>query len=318
MGLACCGLPNALAMTKRLSPAALVALKDALCSIYWYKSDLRSFIHSCVTDRHILAGLNWDNYKRQVVSDLVDQLCADQDRYLGDLTRLCTQVVDIKSFDHLKQLEGGNEKIKRAAAAVAQLRSFVEPHEDIAREDEALRERQRRASEKLKANAAVREKLDDLNGRYMALVSSSEKQQRGFALESLMYDLFELFDLDPKASFRKIGEQIDGAFSLEGTDYLFEAKWQDAVIAVADLDAFAAKVTRKLENTLGVFLSISGFSQDAISAHSSARPSIVLMDGADLMAVLEQRIEFVTLLLRKKRHAAQTGEIFLPIHRIIS
>jgi hypothetical protein len=38
------------------------------------------------------------------------------------------------------------------------------------------------------------------------------------------------------------------------------------------------------------------------------------MDGADLMAVLEERIDFVTLLLRKNRHAAQTGEIYLPIH----
>jgi hypothetical protein len=41
------------------------------------------------------------------------------------------------------------------------------------------------------------------------------------------------------------------------------------------------------------------------------------MDGADLMAVLEERMDFVTLLLRKKRHAAQTGEIYLPIHRVL-
>ena len=303
-------------MSKRLSPAAIVALKDALCSIYWYKSDLRSFIQGCVTDRRVLAGLNWDNYKRQVVSDLVDQLCSDQDRHLGDLTRLCTQVADMRSFEHLKQLEGGVEKAKRASAAVAHLRSLIEPHEQVVKEEQLIIERQRRAEKKLKENAAVREKLEQLKARYMALVTSTDKQSRGFELETLMYDVFELFDLDPKASFRKVGEQIDGAFSLEGTDYLFEAKWHDATVAVADLDAFAAKVTRKLENTLGVFLSISGFSQGGIAAHSSARPSIVLMDGADLMAVLEERIDFVTLLLRKKRHAAQTAEIFLPIHRI--
>jgi hypothetical protein len=68
-----------------------------------------------------------------------------------------------------------------------------------------------------------------------------------------MYDLFELFDLDPKASFRNTGEQIDGAFSLEGTDFLFEAKWRQDPSAASDLDAFAAKIRRKLENTLGVF-----------------------------------------------------------------
>lgn len=84
-----------------------------------------------------------------------------------------------------------------------------------------------------------------------------------------------------------------------------------------DLDAFSAKVQRKLENTLGLFLAMNGFSMDAIEAHSRGTPNTVLMDGADLHAVLEQRIDFVSLLMRKKRHAAQTGRIFLPIHEIL-
>jgi hypothetical protein len=35
------------------------------------------------------------------------------------------------------------------------------------------------------------------------------------------------------------------------------------------------------------------------------------------MAVLEERIDFVSLLLRKKRHASTTGEIYLRIHEIL-
>ena len=131
-----------------------------------------------------------------------------------------------------------------------------------------------------------------------------------------MYDIFELFDLDPKASFRNRGEQIDGAFVLEGTEYLFEAKWHQSLIGVQDLDAFSAKVKRKLDNTLGVFLSMSGYSEDGIKAHSVGRPNIILMDGADLMAVLEERVDFVSLIVRKKRHASQTGEIYLPAHKL--
>jgi len=42
------------------------------------------------------------------------------------------------------------------------------------------------------------------------------------------------------------------------------------------------------------------------------------MDGADLMAVLEERIDFVSLLLRKKRWASQTGKIYLPVHEILT
>jgi len=44
---------------------------------------------------------------------------------------------------------------------------------------------------------------------------------------------------------------------------------------------------------------------------------MILMDGSDLMAVLEGRIDLLQLLLRKRRYAAQTGNIFLGIHEIM-
>jgi hypothetical protein len=197
------------------------------------------------------------------------------------------------------------------------LRAMLKPVQDADGEAEEIAERQKRTAEKLRASAAVRERLADLKKRYSELVISDKTQGRGYELEKLLYDIFELFDLDPKASFKNQGEQIDGAFSLQGTEYLFEAKWQKASVSIQDLDGFSAKVNRKLDNTLGLFLSINGFSADAVSLHSAGRPSTILMDGADLMAVLEERIDFVTLLLRKKRHAAQVGDIYLPIHKII-
>ena len=304
-------------MSKRLTSAATVALKDALCSVYWYKADLRGFLQHSLPDPTILNLLNWENYKRQIVSDLVDHLSNNQDKHLGALTRLCHEVCSIDKFGHLEQLDGGAEKATRARVAVAQLKSLLEPHEQIKKEQDELAERQRSAAEKLRSNMAVRQRLEQIRNRYMALVTSTNPQGRGFELEKVMYDLFELFDLDPKASFRNTGEQIDGAFSLGGTDFLFEARWRQAQSDASDLDTFAAKVRRKLENTLGVFLSINGFSSDGVAAHSSGGAVVVLMDGADLMAVFEERIDFVSLLLRKKRHAAQTGEIYLPIHQIL-
>jgi hypothetical protein len=298
-------------MTKRFSPAAIVALKEALCAAYWYKADLRSFLQQCLSNPAVLAILNWDNYKRQIVSDLVDYLTKNQNKHLEDLTRLCNEVSNITSFRHLEQLDGGGQKVERAQIAIAHLKHLVEPHQQVQKEQEDLIERQRKAAEKLKTNAAVRQKLEEIKTRYISLVMSLDVQARGFALEKVMYDIFELFDLDPKASFRNTGEQIDGAFSLEGTDYLLEARWQQELISAAALDAFASKVRRKLENTMGVFLSINGFSPEGVGAHCSGGAVIILMDGTDLMAVFEERIDIVSLLLRKKRHAAQTGNIYL-------
>jgi len=278
---------------------------------------LRTFLQQTLSNPAVLATFNWRNYKRQIVADLVDYLCRTQDKHLGDLTRLCQEVCNISSFGHLEQLDGGARKAERAKEAVEQLRQLVHPHEEAVAEKDAILVRQRQQAEKLRTNQAVREKLGEIREMYKVLVTSLDKQQRGFDVEKVMYDLFELFDLDPKASFRNTGEHIDGAFSLEGTDYLFEARWRQELIGTEALDAFSKKVERKLENTLGVFLSISGFSDDGVSAHTSARASIILMDGADLMAVLEERIDFVSLLLRKKRHASQTGKIYLRINEVL-
>ena len=152
---------------------------------------------------------------------------------------------------------------------------------------------------------------------YFSLISATDPHSRGYQLEKIMRELFTLFDLDPKASFKIEGEQIDGAFTFDNTDYLFEAKWQQEPVGIRELDAFSGKLTRKLENTLGLFLSINGYSDDAVRAHSTGRRLMILMDGSDLMAVLEGRIDLLQLMLRKRRHAAQTGNIYLKIHEII-
>lgn len=88
-------------------------------------------------------------------------------------------------------------------------------------------------------------------------------------------------------------------------------------MSAKDLDSFAAKVSRKLDNTLGLFVSVNGFSEGGIAAHSGGRRTVILMGGSHFMAVLENRIRLTDLLLRLRRHASQTGEILLPIGDIL-
>lgn len=305
-------------MTKQLSPTGIMALKEALCSVYWYKSELRGFLQLCLSSPAILNNFNWENYKRQIASDVIDFLVANPSTHIGDLTKICYEICKINDFSHLKQLDDGSQKVEKARSAVARLKQLVEPHQDVKKEQDEIKKRQEQAANKLKENVAVRQKLETIKNRYMALVSSENAQGRGFELEKIMYELFELFDLDPKASFKNLGEQIDGAFSLEGTEYLFEAKWQKELVNKADLAVFSDKVKTKLENTLGVFLSINSYSQDGVAAHQAGGASIILMDGSDLMAVFEERIDFTSLLVRKKRHAAQTGGIYLSYYQMVA
>ena len=302
---------------KVISPIAINALSEALTSIYWYKSELRSFLTHTISDTTILSKLNWEDYKRNIVSTLVNFLAKHQDTYKNDLLRLITEVCKMDDFSHLAQLEDGKEKAKKAKQTIEALRKQIAGYKDIIEEQKKQEERRQATYERTLKVKDVQNHLEEIKKEFYQLVSSTDPHARGFKLEKVIKELFSLFDLDPKASFRIQGEQIDGAFTFENSDYLFEGKWQQELCNIQDLDAFSGKLGRRLENTLGLFCSINGFSEDAVKAHSTGRRLTILMDGSDLMAVLEGRIDLIQLLLRKRRHASQTGNIYLKIHEIL-
>ena len=302
---------------KKVAAAALQALREALTHVYWYKSDLRSFLTQCIDDSRILSRLNWSEYKRNIVGQLVDFLAANEDVYQRQILKLMTEVAKVEDFSHLARLEDGESKVAKARDAVEALKVQMGGLSQFLQEQEAIERRRAAAHEERVKTSAVQESLTKLSADYMDLLTSQDPQGRGYKLEQILRDLFDLFDLDPKASFKVVGEQVDGAFTFDKTDFLLEAKWQQEQVRAADLDALAGKLSRKLDNTLGLYLSINGYSEDGVRAHSAGRRLMLLMDGSDIMAVLEGRVDLVQLLLRKRRAAAQTGNIYLRIHEIL-
>lgn len=296
---------------KKINPAAINALKEALANIYWYKKQLRSFLINTLVDSSILVNINWDDYKWHIADRLVDTLVNDEERYQGELIRLFSSVSSIEDFSHLEYLDDGKEKIKKAKLAVDALKKYTSIYQMVSDGKKKSEERRTAYLENIAKVNSFKNRLINLNNKFTQLVISTDFQKRGYLLEELLKELFELFDLDPKASFKIIGEQIDGGFSFEGFDYLFEAKWHNEYVHADALDSLASKVARKLDNTLGLFLAINGFSSDGVTAHSTGRKVVLLMDGSDLAAVLEGRIELPDLLRRKKRHASNTGDIYL-------
>jgi Restriction endonuclease len=303
--------------TQRISPATLNALKAALSKVYWYKPDLKSFIRNSCHDTKILNLADWGELKIKIVSDIVDGLASNQPVNLEIILNLIRDVSQIEDFSHLKKLDDGEKKAREAIIAVESLRRQIQSHDTVIRDREASEQRRKTSLEHLNKVTSISQRLDDLRKRYAALLSSKNPQSRGIELEKVMYDVFDLFDLDPKASFNIVGEQIDGAFSLDGTEYIFEAKWHQGSVSRADMDAFSMKVTRKLGNTLGLFLSINSFSPEGVQCYSNNSSKIFLMTGADLNAVLEERIDFRSMIQRKKRHASATGTILFEVHQFI-
>jgi len=307
---------------KRLSPAAISTLKEALASIFWYKRDLRSFLRiACGEEAQgLVAQLDWEQTKLHVVADLVDTMARQESRYQEGLIRLMLAVCDFSDFSHLRRLEDGEPKARRAESAVNAVRAQTATYRDQIEERERAEKLRELARAEAQAKRLFQEALEKLRAKYLALVQHeyTTPQERGLDFEQLLRELFELFDLDPRGPFRTTADQVDGAFTFEGGDYLLSARWRRDPVGLEDLDAFKGKVQTRLENTLGLYVSVTGFSSTAIERHNAAQPVLILMDGTDLMTVLENRIGLDDLLLRKRRHAAQTGEVFLPVSQVLA
>ena len=150
---------------------------------------------------------------------------------------------------------------------------------------------------------------------FASLVNSEDKKRRGFSLESLLERIFSLYEIPTQKSFKRNegGEQIDGAFKLESWYYLVECKWTQKLTDIRQLDSLYGKINRSGKQTLGLFLSINGWSRNVCPLlKQNHDKSIILMDGYDLRCVLVEHnsLDLKDLLLKKLECLNLEGEPF--------
>jgi hypothetical protein len=165
-------------VTRCINPAALHALKEALVLAFWYKNDLRAFLTSALGRGEPIAHLDWMDYKRGIVAQLVDSLAADQHRHLDELLTLTLATTDITDPSHLKRVEDGERKYAEALVALKTLRELVEPYRQLrSEEDEANR---RREADLIKAEMqrAVGEKLAELRTSFYEMSTPPVRSRR--------------------------------------------------------------------------------------------------------------------------------------------
>ncbi|BAH74958.1 TOPRIM nucleotidyl transferase/hydrolase domain-containing protein [Solidesulfovibrio magneticus] len=162
--------------------------------------------------------------------------------------------------------------------------------------------------------------LEDIRKEYEELASlpsdadGNAKRKRGFAFERLLNKLFALNGLEPRTGFRPAGEQIDGSLYLDGRIYLLEAKWHADPLPASTLYQFKGKVDGKLAGTIGIFISMSGYAEDAVDALILGKElNIVLLDQRDMDASIVRGSGFKSVLKFKLRKAAEEGAIYFPM-----
>lgn len=155
-----------------------------------------------------------------------------------------------------------------------------------------------------------RQKFAELE-RLSPTAPRQDKAQRGRDFEAVLSAMFDEAGLQPRLQYRPRGEELDGSIWLDGRTILIEAKWTEAPHPASSIYQFKGKVDGKLVGTLGLFISINGFSKDAVDALILGKElNIVLADGIDMRALVDGRIDVVDLLRRKLRAAGDEGDVY--------
>jgi len=98
---------------------------------------------------------------------------------------------------------------------------------------------------------------------------------------------------------------------VDGTTYLVELKFTAEQAAATDIDIFFKKVVDKADNTMGIMLSISGYSAVAVQGASVPKTPLLLLDYGHLYLLLSGGITLTDVIGRIRRNASQTSQAYL-------
>ena len=235
--------------------------------------------------------------KRQIAPLILDAI---ENR--GDCNGVICRMIEIaahwSSFHLAKdefQARATVQKARELLGTIELMEAREAKQRELARKEELSRMEQERAERFRKESELLLMMFDDL-------AMSTEKQQRGYLLQDLLNRTFDLHAIPVVASFTRNegGEQIDGAFKLEGWHYIVECRWRKKLSDIRELDGLSGQIDRSGRQTMGVFLSINGWSDNVVPLlKQTTGKSIILMDGYDLRTVLAGHVDLIDLLLAK-------------------
>ena len=276
---------------------------------FWYKQPLfDTFRRAGIPDDLFLKYEHQAKFKiaRQLLGDL-EQM--EDEGYLLQ-RRLLTEMCKFRNLP--------DKEVPDRIAGLNALRTLKESVLDYdlaVKEEMGTSDKSRSGTQEILHKVNERRKqLEKLNQSFITLAQSDDRQTRGYELEDLLCQLFAVFEIRYRKSYKSDGEQVDGFFSFGGFDYIVEARWRKNAPTLAELSAIRVKVDRKIESTRGFVVSITPYNRDILQRLREAGPAnLVLMDGFDLALILEGRVSLVDALQAKIDKAAQEGIMFFPI-----
>ena len=297
-------------MAKWLAASFVTLVHDATLRSFWRRKALWRFLRQAGIAESFLATWGSEESKREFLDRLFSKL-PDQAKGQEMILSIARDLAQQESFPDLIGWEDSDRKIKEARDAVVALQGALSKVDDQVQGERERREAQERFRAFQDEVRRSRQTLESLGSRLNELATRLGSQQAGYDFQGWFYDLMDVFEVINRRPYVVGGRQIDGSITVSGTTYLVELKFTQAQAEPADIDSLLKKVTDKTDNTMGVMVSISGYSSIAVSEASGRRSPLLLLDHRHLYLVLGGATAFGELVDRVRRHASQTGESYL-------
>ncbi len=301
-------------MITRLTPHFVNLTYEAALKSFWRKEALKRFLRNCDVPETLISSWGEGETKRQFLDRLFDELNNHLKRE-EILAKMARSLIDQNSFPDLEGWEDSTEKTADAKQAISNLRSYVEEQEEEL-ENKRRQAETRQKFHRLQQKARrAQQDLEVLSNCLNGLVAEIGTQNGGYKFQDWFFDLMEYFDVIARRPYSHGGRQIDGSITLKDTTYLIELKFTSSQSDATDIDSFIRKITTKADNTMGIFVSMSGYSSVAIQEASGDKTPVILIDYNHIYHILGGRMSFPDMIDRIRRHASQTGEAYLPISK---
>jgi hypothetical protein len=301
-------------MAKRLAASFVTLVYETTLKSFWRRNALSRFLRQAGIAQSFISSWESQESKRQFLDRLFAKL-PDQPRGQDLILAMARDLAQQESFPDLSGWEDSELKLRDAREAVLALRRAMSNLDDQVGSERDREASQRRLRELQDESRRSRATLESLNQRLNELATKLGSQQAGYDFQTWFYDLMDFFEVVNRHPYVVSGRQIDGSVTVSGTTYLVELKFTSEQVGATDIDSALKKINDKADNTMGIMVSISGFSQVALREASGRRTPLLLMDHRHVYLALAGGQTFSDIVDRVRRHASQTGEAFLPPER---
>ncbi|OTA17883.1 hypothetical protein Xvie_00555 [Xenorhabdus vietnamensis] len=301
-------------MTTKITPRLIELVYEAVLKSFWRKNALRKFLLASYIAEKFVDSWSYNESKREFLDRLFPELQKNPKGHAVTL-QMAHNLSEQTTFPDLCNWEDSKQKIQEATHAVNELKKYLKQKNEEARSEEEKKANQKRAhEERLKIQRAATDKSklqDNLND----LHSKVGTQVGGYEFEKWFYELLDYCEITNRRPYKTGGRQIDGSLTHEGTTYIIELKFTKEQSDATDIDSLKAKVNKMADNTMGIMVSIAGYSRIAVSEASGSKTTLIIMDASHLYMFLTGNMCFKEIISRLRRHASQTGESYLPVNK---